>query len=92
VRWHADGDDGIVGIELSTRECPRCRQMIRPVPIVYGYPTSETFEAAEAGKVRLGWCMVGDEDPEFACPACDASLPWTSDQLMASRPDWHETA
>jgi len=58
--------------------CPRCHAEIEPLPIVYGFPSPDLFEAAEAGRVRLGGCLVGDEAPDFACPSCLALLPWVA--------------
>lgn len=63
----------------NARPCPRCGAEITPIPIVYGLPTHELFEAAERGEVQLGGCMVGDESPEFQCKACQAALPWSTD-------------
>lgn len=60
------------------RACPRCRAEIVPVPIVYGYPSMEMVDDAEAGKLRLGGCIVGPESPDYACPECDAVLPWVN--------------
>lgn len=50
--------------------CPACRQRAG-VPIVWGMPTSEDFEAVEAGDwdVVLGGCCV--EDVTAACLVCD---------------------
>jgi hypothetical protein len=59
--------------------CLRCRAEIEPVPILYGYPTPEAFEEAEAGRIRLGGCMIGAESPEFECPACGGPLPFASE-------------
>ena len=59
--------------------CPRCHADIEPLPILYGYPTPEAFAEAEAGRIRLGGCMVGEESPEFECPACGAALPFSSE-------------
>jgi rubrerythrin len=64
--------------DTETKVCPRCRAEIVPVPIVYGYPSPELFLEADAGKVKLGGCIVGDESPDFACPACDAPLPFVN--------------
>ncbi len=61
---------------VGERVCRRCRATIRPVPIVYGMPGAELWAEAEAGRVRLGGCVVEPESPDFACPACDAPLPW----------------
>jgi len=71
-------DGGATKPELRT--CPRCREKVTPLRIVYGYPTGETFERAARGEIRLGGCVVGFEDPEFCCPACGAFLPWTADE------------
>ena len=64
------------GTEIRERVCPRCGQAITPVPILYGYPSNEAFEASMRGEIRLGGCVVGEESPDYACPACDALLPW----------------
>jgi hypothetical protein len=42
------------------------------VPIVYGLPGPDIFEAAERGEVAIGGCVIGrpDGDPHWACPAC----------------------
>lgn len=59
--------------------CPRCGSTIDPVPVVYGYPTPETFAEAEAGRVRLGGCVIEPEAPDFRCPICDAALPMVAE-------------
>jgi hypothetical protein len=46
--------------------CPTCGEHM--VPLSYGLPTSETFEAAERGEVVLGGCLVYDDRPDFVCP------------------------
>lgn len=33
------------------------------VPIAYGYPSSELFEAAERGEVVLGGCVIEVDSP-----------------------------
>lgn len=62
----------------AARICPSCTAEIRPVPIVYGYPGVDLWEEAKASKVRLGGCIVGPESPDYACPECDALLPWVN--------------
>ncbi len=63
---------------LERRVCPHCGVESIPVPVVYGYPSSEMFEAYERGEIRLGGCVVEDESPEFECPSCHAALPWVA--------------
>jgi hypothetical protein len=65
--------------------CPRCRAAIQPVPILYGYPTQEAFAEADAGRIRLGGCMIGNESPEFECPACGGALPFVSEARRPAR-------
>ena len=40
------------------------------LPIIFGYPMAELFEAAERGEVALGGCVVSGEDPTHHCAAC----------------------
>ena len=54
----------------DSAQCPRCGGPT--VPIVYGYPTYETFEAADRGELRLGGCVVFDGQPTEHCTACEA--------------------
>lgn len=47
------------------RKCPVCGAP--GVRIVYGMPGGELFEAANRGEVVLGGCVIGGDDPDFAC-------------------------
>ncbi len=53
--------------------CPECGTN-HVVPIAYGYPSSETFEAAQRGELMLGGCMVGVGNPTHHCKACEAQF------------------
>jgi hypothetical protein len=63
---------------------------VRFVPIVYGYPAPETFEAAERGEVILGGCIVFEDMPEGRCPSCLTDLCWTGDRWtpVGQRAEW----
>lgn len=50
-------------------KCPRCGSE-DIVPIVYGYPGPELVKESEAGKVRLGGCIVSEDNPTHACKRC----------------------
>jgi hypothetical protein len=67
VSTHAD--------KIEERICTRCQASVRPVSIAYGFPSVEMMEAAERGEIRLGGCVIQEEDPPFACPACGEPLP-----------------
>jgi hypothetical protein len=59
----------------TTPPCPRCGSS-ESVPIVYGYPSADLFEASERDEIRLGGCVVGAESPELECVGCGEELPW----------------
>ena len=43
------------------------------VPVVYGYPSADMYEAAQAGEVILGGCIVRSGLPAWKCAACDTT-------------------
>jgi len=47
--------------------CPICGKKDMVIPIIYGMPDEELFEESEQGKVHLGGCVIGSEDPEWYC-------------------------
>jgi hypothetical protein len=59
--------------------CPRCGAVATMLPIVFGYPSAQTFAAAERGQVALGGCMVMGEDPTHRCMACAQDVILDSD-------------
>jgi hypothetical protein len=52
-----------------TPECPQCGTS-NPLPIVYGMPGPELMSDAQEGRVALGGCCVGEDDPDLECRAC----------------------
>ena len=59
--------------KLKVPACPQC-QANDTVPIMYGLPSHETFEAVERGeipRVAIGGCVVEPDNPRWACPACE---------------------
>lgn len=52
-------------------QCPKCKSRNIAV-IVYGYiPVSESFSNdLKEGKVVLGGCCIGDDDPTWHCNEC----------------------
>jgi hypothetical protein len=55
--------------------CPACGSR-DAVPIAYGYPSPETWEAEQRGEVVIGGCLVGPESPAYECRDCHIPLPW----------------
>lgn len=53
--------------------CPACGGPT--VPLNYGYPDGELFEAAERGEVALGGCVIFDDQPERECLRCSPGPP-----------------
>jgi hypothetical protein len=44
------------------------------VPIAFGFPTAEAWEASERGESRIGGCVVGEGRPTIACATCSLPL------------------
>lgn len=53
--------------------CPNCGSS-RVVEILYGFPDGSAFEEAEAGRLVLGGCCVGSDDPEWHCLDCSLDI------------------
>ena len=54
-------------------KCPNCGDR-RLVPIAYGFPNPSTMELSEQGVVKLGGCIISNDDPQLHCSACDHSV------------------
>ena len=53
----------------TTRPCPHCAGVM--IPIAYGYPDGELFEAAERGEAAIGGCVIPVGDiPNWRCRSC----------------------
>ncbi len=50
-------------------ECPGCHSR-RVVPVAYGLPGDELMRAAQAGRIKLGGCVVWEDAPNWHCRAC----------------------
>jgi hypothetical protein len=49
--------------------CPKCSG-IEVLRIMYGLPTDEAIEEAQAGKIALGGCVVEESNPDWECKSC----------------------
>jgi hypothetical protein len=50
----------------SDVSCPQCGTT-DPIEIVYGLPSGEMMDAAEAGAIALGGCVINDDNPAYQC-------------------------
>ena len=57
------------------RRCPRCGSA-RVAEVLWGLPAGspELDRDLEAGRVVLGGCCVGDDDPAWECADCGAAI------------------
>ena len=46
---------------------PRCHKSDQVIRIVYGFPEPEMMEDAYKGLVKLGGCIVDENNPEWYC-------------------------
>ena len=61
----------IICVLSEIKVCEKCRNKV--LPIVYGYPSPETFEKAERGELILGGCCINgdiEELEDLVCVKC----------------------
>jgi hypothetical protein len=44
-------------------------------PFVYGFPSGEMFDMADAGKIILGGCSIDEYHPTHYCTVCQEQYP-----------------
>ncbi len=67
-RFYLSWIDKIIS-KHDTNYCPVCGESL--IPVVYGYPTEETMLEAERGLVKLGGCVVDNDNSHYWCSNCD---------------------
>ena len=65
------------------KTCPKCGEKL--IPIVFGMPSSELFEAEKRGEVILGGCEVFEDGPDYHCKKCN--LDYSRDLKKAFKPE-----
>ncbi|MCD8502748.1 MAG: hypothetical protein LRY71_15145 [Bacillaceae bacterium] len=55
---------------MNYKQCPKCASK-NTLKFLYGMPTHEAIEQAEAGKIKLGGCCVIVGGPEYYCNDCE---------------------
>ena len=51
--------------------CPNCRDRDSIVKIEYGYPGNEMVDKHDKGQIKLGGCMIHEDNPDYHCNKCD---------------------
>lgn len=49
--------------------CPECRSA-EQIPVVFGYPSPEMWEASERGEIGIGGCVIFEGQPDVQCRNC----------------------
>lgn len=52
------------------KQCPQCHST-NVANILYGMPTSKAMKEAAMGKIVLGGCVIGINNPQFHCNDCE---------------------
>lgn len=61
----------IICVSSEIQSCEKCHNKV--VPIVYGYPSPQTFKKAERGEIKLGGCSIDgplEELEDLVCVKC----------------------
>lgn len=72
VPVYAAGQKQADKTEFTESICPTCHSKENVVPIVYGYPDQTLMEEANAGKVKLGGCVIQKNNPRWFCKKCQS--------------------
>lgn len=54
--------------------CPVCNKKDQVVRIAYGEPTEVVMQEADDGKVKLGGCVITDDQPKWYCKRDDTDF------------------
>lgn len=49
--------------------CPKCGSGT-VLPIIYGYPDGEAVEAELKAEIKLGGCVIEEDNPDYHCSEC----------------------
>lgn len=64
---------------INYKRCPKCGSK-NTIKILYGMPTKEVFQKAEAGEIKLGGCRKIVGGPEYYCKDCESE--WNKEQAV----------
>lgn len=64
---------------IPYKQCPKCGSK-NSVKIVYGMPSHELFEEAQAGNVKLGGCVITEDNSDYCCKDCEHE--WNKEQAI----------
>ncbi|MCP4121120.1 MAG: hypothetical protein GY751_05155 [Bacteroidetes bacterium] len=57
-----------------TKKCATCKSNDQVVPVMYGMPGPKMQDDAYAGKIKLGGCLIGENDPKWYCKRDEAEF------------------
>ena len=53
------------------KKCPECLDEKSIITIEYGFPGEEMREKYERGEIKLGGCVISEDNPEYHCNKCE---------------------
>lgn len=56
-------------MKKSPPQCPHCASL-DTAPLVYGYPGIDMFEKEKKHTLKLGGCIIAEDNPIFHCFTC----------------------
>ena len=61
------------------KKCPECLDEKSIITIEYGFPGQEMREKYERGEIKLGGCVISEDNPEYHCNKCENE--WNGDKF-----------
>ena len=69
---------------INYKQCLKCGSK-NTINILYGMPTQEASQKAEAGEIKLGGCCLIVGGPEYFCKDCDHE--WNREEALVAAYD-----
>ncbi|MEK5428811.1 hypothetical protein [Cytobacillus sp. FSL R7-0680] len=64
---------------INYKQCPGCGSK-NTIKFLYGMPTQEALQKADAGEIKLGGCCIIVGGPEYFCKDCENE--WNREQAV----------
>lgn len=65
----------MIKVKRKPKKCPKCKSA-RIANILYGMPaySEKLQEDIDAGRIALGGCTIGIDDPRWQCADCESLI------------------
>jgi hypothetical protein len=73
-------------LRAARAACPGCGAR-GVVPILYGLPSDDAFRDSGPGRIAVGGCVIGGDDPDASCIECGTRV-WPDGRTTPDLEPW----